>query len=168
MRDEESPSRLAKADLARVLALNNAHATETSALTMTELERLLDQAAVAVGFEGGAGAFLIALDQAGDYDSPNFSWFRARHSRFFYIDRVVTAPDRRGQGLARRLYAALIAEARRLDCPVVGCEVNIDPPNPVSDAFHAALGFVEVGTAILPGRGKTVRYLELPVTPRPG
>ena len=37
------------------------------------------------------------------------------------------------------------------------CEVNAEPPNPASDAFHAALGFTEVGQATL-NRGKVVRY----------
>jgi predicted GNAT superfamily acetyltransferase len=39
------------------------------------------------------------------------------------------------------------------------CEVNLDPPNPASDAFHAALGFAEVGTAVIDNGDKTVRYL---------
>jgi predicted GNAT superfamily acetyltransferase len=33
------------------------------------------------------------------------------------------------------------------------------PPNPASDAFHAALGFVEVGTASVHDGSRTVRYL---------
>ena len=37
---------------------------------------------------------------------------------------------------------------------------NTDPPNPGSDAFHARLGFHEVGRAFLADRGKSVRYLE--------
>jgi hypothetical protein len=40
----------------------------------------------------------------------------------------------------------------------VVCEVNADPPNPASDAFHAALGFAAVGSAANHGGGKTVRY----------
>ena len=43
------------------------------------------------------------------------------------------------------------------------CEVNCDPPNPVSDAFHAALGFREIGRARIVERSKTVRYLILPL-----
>jgi predicted GNAT superfamily acetyltransferase len=35
----------------------------------------------------------------------------------------------------------------------------VEPPNPASDALHAALGFSEVGRAILPGGAKQVRYL---------
>jgi uncharacterized protein len=42
----------------------------------------------------------------------------------------------------------------------VVCEVNIDPPNPASEAFHLALGFKEVGQATIHGGTKTVRYFE--------
>jgi len=41
----------------------------------------------------------------------------------------------------------------------VVCEVNSRPPNPESDAFHAALGFVEVGNARIHDGAKDVRYL---------
>ena len=37
------------------------------------------------------------------------------------------------------------------------------PPNPGSDAFHAALGFVEAGQAEHPD-GKVVRYLCKPLS----
>ena len=41
---------------------------------------------------------------------------------------------------------------------IVACEVNLDPPNPGSLAFHAALGFEDVGTASIYGGKRTVRY----------
>jgi uncharacterized protein len=41
----------------------------------------------------------------------------------------------------------------------VVCEVNSDPPNPVSDAFHLAMEFIEVGRAAIRQGSKTVRYL---------
>jgi predicted GNAT superfamily acetyltransferase len=44
---------------------------------------------------------------------------------------------------------------------LIACEVNADPPNPASDAFHAALGFKPVGLAAIHGGSKTVRYLTL-------
>ncbi len=45
----------------------------------------------------------------------------------------------------------------------VVCEVNARPPNPESDAFHAALGFTEVGSASIHNDSKTVRYLLCPL-----
>ncbi len=67
---------------------------------------------------------------------------------------MVVAPAARGSGHARALYDALAAT---LGGPLV-CEVSTDPPNPGSDAFHARLGFAEMGRARL-GPGKAVRYL---------
>ena len=68
-------------------------------------------------------------------------------------------PSARGRGHARRLYDDLFQHALRGGHERVVCEVNRDPPNPASDAFHAALGFSEVGLAAIHGGAKTVRYL---------
>lgn len=144
---------LAGLDRARLLALNNAHATELSWLTADRLDLLLAQASLALGVAPMQAA-LIAFDQASPYEGGHFRWFCERYSRFLYVDRVVVAAEARGQGLGRRLYADVFAAAGP---DPVACEVNIDPPNPVSEAFHAAMGFVPVGTASRDGR--TVRYL---------
>jgi hypothetical protein len=50
----------------------------------------------------------------------------------------------------------------------VVCEVNADPPNPASDAFHTALGFAEVGSASIHAGSKTVRYLARRIHDREG
>ena len=141
-----------------LLALNNEHATELSWLTSERLTHLVRQAFFTRRI-GLIDAFLLAFDQDADYDSPNFLWFRSRYKRFVYVDRIVVAARSRGRGLARLLYRDLFAEAVRAGHVRVVCEVNSQPPNPASDAFHAALGFVEVGTAAIDGGGKTVRYL---------
>lgn len=148
-------------DLAPVLALNTANATETSPLDEPALRALIDQAFLATAVTGadGLAAFLIALDQDATYASPNFRWFRGRYPRFVYVDRIVTAPAQRGRGLARGLYEDLFARARAAGHDRIACEVNRVPPNPGSDAFHAALGFCEVGTAEIHDGTKTVRYL---------
>lgn len=145
-------------DLPSLLALNNEHSVELSELTLAELRHLLD-AAFHARVSGQADALLIAFDEAADYSSPNFVWFRDRYPTFVYVDRVVVSPAARGRGLAQALYIDLMAAARDAGHKVVCAEVNVDPPNPASDAFHAAFGFVEVGRAELPGTGKTVRYL---------
>jgi len=71
---------------------------------------------------------------------------------------VVVAPAARGLGLARLLYENLFARAKADSHTRIVCEVNAVPPNPASDAFHAKLGFAEVGKAIIAGGTKTVRY----------
>ncbi|MDB5447011.1 MAG: family N-acetyltransferase [Phenylobacterium sp.] len=143
-----------------LLALNNAHAVELSWLEPDRLVHLVAQAFLAKRI-GEAEALLLAFDQDADYDSPNFLWFRARCRRFVYVDRIVVAAHARGRGHARRLYLDLFDQALRAGHDRVVCEVNSDPPNPASDAFHATLGFTEVGAGALDGGRKTVSYLAL-------
>ncbi len=126
--------------LTALLALNNAHEVELSRLDGDRLARLIDQAFIARRI-GLVEAFIISFDQDADYDGVNFHWFRARYQRFVYVDRVVVAPEARGRGHARRLYADLFDQARRAGHARIVCEVNSSPPNPQSDAFHASLGF---------------------------
>ena len=105
------------------------------------------------------GGFLIAFDQDADYASPNFLWFKARSEDFVYVDRIAVSPVFRGQGTASALYRELFEAARTAGHNRIVCEVNMVPPNPASDAFHARLGFREVGRAELTA-SKIVRYLE--------
>jgi hypothetical protein len=146
-----------------ILALNNQHETETSRLDEAGLASLLQMAFYAKGIDEGKTALLIALDQRAPYANPNFDWFKARYGSFIYIDRVIVSAEARGQGLASALYLDLFAAASRAgQCRVV-CEVNIDPPNPASQAFHVVLGFEVVGEAKIHGGKKTVCYLEKPL-----
>ncbi len=140
-----------------LLALNNQFAQELSYLCPEKAAHLVREAVMACRV-GEADALLLAFDQSAAYENPNFEWFRDRYERFIYIDRVVVAPSMRGRGLARELYKALFSRAAILRHSQVVCEINLDPPNPGSDAFHASLGFEQVGLAVLPRAGKTVRY----------
>jgi len=142
---------------AALLALNNAHAVELSWLEPERLARLVAEAFLARRV-GVADALLLTFDQDADYDSPNFLWFRERYPAFVYVDRVVVADSARGRGLAKGLYDDLFAAAEAAGHERIVCEVNSDPPNPGSDAFHAAMGFREVGTAAIYGGERTVRY----------
>ena len=144
--------------LSALLALNTAHEVELSPLTAPRLRQLV-AAAFAAWRIGEAEAFLIAFDQNADYDSANFVWFRERYARFVYVDRVAVAAEARGRGHARRLYERLFDLAREAGHDIIVCEVNSSPPNPGSDAFHRALGFMEVGSGPVAGTAKTVRYL---------
>jgi uncharacterized protein len=155
------PSDIPEELLDVLLALNNAHAAELSPLDANALRALLGHAFYARRI-GEMEALLIALDETHPtYASPNYLWFRERRSRFVYVDRVVVAESARGKGHARQLYADLIEHATAAGHDCIVCEVNSDPPNPASDAFHQALGFRQVGIAAIHGGAKTVRYLEL-------
>jgi uncharacterized protein len=141
-----------------LLALNNEHALELSRLTPARLRHLAAQAFYARRI-GEVDAFLLAIDERADYDSPNFLFFRNRYPRFVYVDRIVVASSARGRGLAQRLYRDLFTQAAHAGHDCVVCEVNSEPPNPASNAFHERLGFSPVGSASIHGGSKTVRYL---------
>src|SRR5580698_8767933 len=67
--------------------------------------------------------------------------------------------DARGQGLARLMYEDLFAAAKTAGQIRMVCEVNIDPPNEGSLAFHRSMGFVALADVVLKGDSKRVRYL---------
>lgn len=144
-----------------LLALNNRSAVETSWLEPARFDHMVACAFAALHVPDSK-ALLITFDQRADYDSPNFLWFRERFGRFVYIDRIVVDLQARGLGLARKIYEQLFDLARVAGHDRVACEVNSQPPNPGSDAFHAAMGFVEAGSADLT-QEKSVRYLVRPL-----
>jgi hypothetical protein len=145
-------------NLEAMLALNRAHEAETSVLDASGLKALADKAFHLPIRAGGQDGFLIALDQDAVYDSVNFAWFKANYPRFVYIDRIIVAAQARGRGLARSMYEELFDAARAKGHALACAEVNKLPPNPNSDAFHAALGFAVVGEAELKAGEKIVRY----------
>lgn len=142
------------------LELNRECEAMLSPLDEESMAALLGTAYVAQ-LTADAQAMLIALDERSAYDSPNFSWFASRYPRFAYIDRVAVAARARRRGHARALYRSIIERARADGHTVLCAEIYSDPPNPVSDAFHASMGFVEVGSAYLADRDKSVRYVVL-------
>ncbi len=146
--------------LQRVLACNQADVAYTSPLALGDLRALIDQSLLALA-EPGSGSFLIALAPGADYQSTNYRWFAQHLRAFAYIDRVVVAADQRGQGLARRFYQALEERARAEGLLHLAAEVNSQPDNPGSHAFHTALGFCALHDRDLSDAGqpgKRVRY----------
>lgn len=133
-------------DTPALLALNAASVEVLSPLDATRLQHLLAQAAACrvVDIAGHVRAFVLLFRERADYDSENYRWFDARYPRFLYVDRVVVDAAHRGEGLGARLYSEVFALARAERVPVVTCEFDVDPPNPVSERFHARNGFEEV------------------------
>ena len=149
---------LAPGDYAWVAALGTANEVETGPIDGAWLEAMSREWFVGAA-AGESEAFAIIFDQTANYGSPNFHWFRERYQHFVYVDRIVVSARARGKGLARALYSHVVEAARAAGHSRVVCEINFDPPNPGSDAFHAKLGFSEIGRATL-ANGKSVRYLE--------
>ena len=111
--------------------------------------------------DGGLEGFLLLLPPGLDYDSVNYRWFSERYADFLYVDRIVVAGSARRRGVGRALYDAACRRATARGWPLA-CEVNVEPPNPQSMAFHEAFGFGEVGRQHTEGGTKTVSLMVRP------
>ena len=94
--------------------------------------------------------FVLTMAPGTDYDSENYRWHATRYDdAFYYLDRIVIAEEMRRRGLAGFVYDAMEDVARRFGRMTL--EVNVDPPNHGSLAFHERRGYVEVGRLGDPG-----------------
>lgn len=135
------------ADHDAIVGLNDGEVRHTSVMDRTRLRELAALAGchrVAI-VDGRVAAFLLSMRDHVAYENANYAWFAARYDRFVYVDRVVVGRDWQGRRLGSLLYEDLFAWARSRAIPRVACEFNLVPPNEPSRAFHARLGFVEVG-----------------------
>lgn len=150
-----------QSDLGTVLRLNQASIPAVSALTKSELRKLLGAAACARVIEQDhePAGFLIGLEPGADYQSDNYQWFCGRYESFFYVDRIVIGAAHRGRGLGRALYDDVERWARARGLPRITCEVNVRPRNDESLAFHRAQGFDQVGTQETESGSKTVSLM---------
>jgi predicted GNAT superfamily acetyltransferase len=153
------------ADRPRLLALNEESEQELSELDMQRLEYILSLAhrTLVVEGEGEIAAFAIAIAPGADYDSRNYLWFGERYEQFLYLDRIAVAAPHRRNGFGARIYDAM--EDSAVPFRRMVCDVNVDPPNDVSLAFHKARGYRELGR--LQHSKKAVMLLgkELAITP---
>ncbi len=158
-------SPIAAADLPEILALNQEHVPHVGTLDLPALQALWQSAAVAVQLRDHQGlvGFVLALAPTASYASPNFRWFCSRGGEFLYVDRIAVARRCFGQGAGRQLYQAVFDAARTGGFASVTCEVNTLPPNPDSLAFHARLGFGQVGELVHVAGEKAVAMLEVRV-----
>jgi predicted GNAT superfamily acetyltransferase len=151
-------------DVPAVLRLNERNVELLAPMDRRRLDQLTAWAlrADVIDVDGAAAGFVITFGPGTAYDSPNYQWF-SDHYRgdFHYLDRIVLDDRFRRLGLGTAVYDQLEREA----APVgrMALEVNVEPPNPASLAFHAGRGYVEVGRLGQPG--KTVMLLAKDLTP---
>jgi uncharacterized protein len=136
-----------RADLLEILAINEESSPGVCKLTLTGARRLISAATLAwvAMEEKRIAGYLIAFIESAMYAGEEFAWFKERGQNFVYIDQVALAPAYRGRGVGRTLYAELERWGARRRCRALHCEVNLDPPNPGSRAFHRSYGFIEIG-----------------------
>lgn len=150
------------ADHPQVLAWNHAHVELLAPLDETRLVALLgwtDLAGV-ITHAGADVGFVLTFAAGTAYDSSNYRWFSDRYDAFYYLDRVVVDPSVRRAGIGTRLYDEIEDRARGL-APVMCLEVNLDPPNEPSLAFHRRRGYVEVGQDLYDGHLVSLMVKEL-------
>jgi predicted GNAT superfamily acetyltransferase len=151
-------------DLTWVLERNQANVPAVGSLDREKLAWYVDVTPVAVVAEvdGVPAGFLLGFAEGSDYASPNYRWFAARYPTFVYVDRVVVDDAHQGRGIGRVLYDHLVDWSAGTR-PVLCAEVNVDPPNEGSLAFHARYGFAEVGRQEPYGDGVRVALLACPL-----
>lgn len=151
-------------ELDSVLALNNAAGPAILPLDATRLRYFHENAEYfrVAERDGTIAGFMIGLGSAAGHESSNFRWFRARHSDFFYIDRIVVASRRRGGGVGRAFYADAQSYAE-LRYPDMACEVFLDDTSDPALLFHGSFGFREVGQHVMPETGRRAAMLMKPL-----
>ena len=144
-------------DEADILRLNAESVSVLSPMDSARFSELRDMCRLLSVAEksGQAVGFLMGFCDGAGYDSPNYRWFAARLKRFLYIDRVVVSRQMRGLGLGRLFYNEAQRWAVEHQLAWLAAEVDLQPPNTASLAFHQQLKFVEVGRQKLDG-GKMV------------
>jgi uncharacterized protein len=146
MRNPISIRDIRPGDLQEVLGINEESSPSVYQLTLADAERLTTDATlawVAVADQLIAG-YLIAFIGSAIYAGEEFAWFKARGRDFVYVDQVALAPSYRGRGVGTMLYSELERWGALQLCRSLNCEVNLDPPNPGSLAFHRSYGFIEI------------------------
>ncbi|MEQ1780459.1 MAG: GNAT family N-acetyltransferase [Hyphomonadaceae bacterium] len=113
--------------------------------------------------DGKPVGFMILIRPGSEYPSDNYGWFEEKFGRQLYVDRIAVAASARGLGVGRFLYEEALRMAADLGEERVTAEVNEDPPNPESMAFHIKLGFRHLLSRTSPRLGKVVAMLERPL-----
>lgn len=148
-------------DIDDVLRLNHDHVDLLSPLDAGRLAELRGWATRAdvIVCDGQTAGFVLVFRHGTAYDSDNYRWFHDRFDSFDYLDRIVIDDRFRRRGLGSAVYDEVEAAASRFGRLTL--EVNVDPPNRPSLAFHESRGFRELGQRGEPGHRVSLMAKEL-------
>ncbi len=147
---------LVESDYHAVLGLNEESVKALSPLAAANLEVHRRDAAHAVVCEVDSQVvgFALAYAPESTYESLNYRWHHERFADFLYLDRIAISSAWRRRGIATAMYDELETYAAAHGRMV--CEVNSEPPNPESLAFHAHRGYRPIGRLRQPDGHETV------------
>lgn len=138
--------KLTPLDVPSMLALNNLAVPEVPQTTEEEMVELLRVSSFGFAAQSGTEflGFVLGFEPGSTYASVNYRFFEERGTDHLYVDRIVVAENARGMRVGQTLYQRVVELAVDQGRAEVTCEVNIEPPNPGSLAFHSRMGFSEV------------------------
>jgi len=134
-------------DFAAIFEINQEAVPEVFALDAREFSRLLElcEYARVAEIDDEIAGYLFVLGKGLEYDGEEYHWFCQNLSEeFLYIDQVAIAGRWRGTGCGTKLYADLEQYALRNRKNALACEINYQPFNAGSMAFHRKAGFEEL------------------------
>lgn len=155
---EETLRPIEPEDHAFVLDLNARNVDVLAPMDDARLAQLLEWAdrAEIVNHDGRPVGFVLTFPPGTDYDSDNYRWFTEQFGDdFYYLDRIVLDDGFRRAGIGRAVYDELERSAAAYSRMTL--EVNVEPRNDASLAFHHGRGYAEVGR--LGEDGKVVTLL---------
>ncbi|MEM8621328.1 MAG: GNAT family N-acetyltransferase [Actinomycetota bacterium] len=135
-------------DIDALHAINQANTPEVGSVTVERLAWLVDQSAIALTatIDQEIAGFCLVIAPGSNYESVNYRWFAEHHPEAMYLDRVAVDERYWRRGVGNALYDEVEAQvAQRPGSHELALEINVEPPNPRSLAFHDQRGFAEVG-----------------------
>lgn len=132
-------------DVPDIIAANNAETPAVSELDVAAVNTLIEvaDAALVAEVEDAFAGFVFALPSGiEDFHARNYRWFEEHLDDYLYVERIVVADGNQGRGIGRTFYDHLLDTTTRGH---LVSEVNTDPRNDASLAFHDRFGFEAIG-----------------------
>lgn len=135
-----------EAILKKIFLLNESYAPFLGPLEKIDnLKRLLSMSIYStyITINDEICGFMVCFDEKSSYESKNYEYFKKKHNKFFYVDRIGIAKSFKNKGLGTFLYKKIV-DLNKNDNIKICAEVNVKPFNEESVNFHEKMGFKAV------------------------